>query len=86
MSSFNQTSLRSSNSPLRIETTDKEHAITHEAILVALLTNVARSAHSNQALIELEETVKGLISNSNPNSFRIASDLINEAKENFNRG
>lgn len=86
MSSFNLSSLRSSGSPLCIQTTDKEHAIAHEAILVALLTNVAKAAESNQALIELEGTVKKLIGTSNPNSFRIASDLINEAKENFKKG
>lgn len=85
MSSFNQSSLRSSGSPSRIQTTDKEHAVAHEAILVALLTNVARAAGSNEALIELESTVKSLIGTSNPNSFKIASDLISEAKDNFHR-
>lgn len=85
MSSFNQSSLRSSNSPLRVETTDKEHAVAHEALLVAILTHLARVAGSNTALLELEDTVKKLIGNSNPNSHRIASDLINEAKENFHR-
>ncbi|EFJ2109268.1 hypothetical protein [Escherichia coli] len=85
MSSFNHSSLRSSGSPLRVETTDKEHAIAHEALLVAILTHLARAAGSNAALLELEETVKKLTCNSNPNSLRIASDLINEAKENFHR-
>ena len=86
MSSFNLSSLRSSGSPLRVETTDKEHAVAHEALLVAILTHLARSAGSNSALLELEDTVKKLIGSSNPNSQRIASDLINEAKENFHRG
>lgn len=85
MSSFNQTSLRSSNSPLRVDTTNEQHAIAHEALLVAMLTHLARSAGSNSALLELEDTVKKLIGNSHPSSHRIASDLINEAKENFHK-
>lgn len=85
MSSFNLSSLRSSGSPLRVDTTNEQHAVAHEALLVAMLTHLARAAGSNSALLELEDTVKKLIGNSHPNSHRIASDLINEAKENFHK-
>ena len=43
MSSFNLSSLRSSGSPLRVETTNEQHAVAHEAILVAILTHLARA-------------------------------------------
>lgn len=85
MTTFNQTCLRSSGSPLRVETTPQEHAIAHEVLLVALLTNVARASGSNLILNELEATVKSLIGTSHPNSSRIASDLITEAKQNLDK-
>jgi len=83
MSSFNLSSLRSSGSPLRHPTTEKEHAIAHEVLLVAILTHIAKSEGSNQPLLALDELVKSIIGQTNPNSYRIATDLINEAKEKF---
>jgi len=85
MSSFNLTSVRSSSSPLRTDTTPQEHAIAHEVLLVAILTDLARAKGCPSALIELRQTVESIIGKSHPNSFRIASDLINEAAENFQR-
>lgn len=83
MSTFNLSSIRSSESALRHPTSEKEHGIAHEVLLVAILTHIAKSEGSNQGLIALGQSVEAIIGKSHPNSTRIASDLINEAKENF---
>jgi|GEM_PF-1813832 len=85
MSTFNLSSIRSSGSALRHETSEKEHAIAHEVLLVAILTHIAKEEGSNQGLLKLGESVEAILGKSNPNSLRIASDLINEAKENFKK-
>ncbi|KAB8312935.1 hypothetical protein EH228_04450 [Erwinia endophytica] len=85
MSTFNLSSYRSSGSAVRHETTDKEHGIAHEVLLVAIMTYLAKQEQTNQGLIEVGQLVEGIIGKSHPNSLRIASDLINEAKENFKK-
>ncbi|WP_336803602.1 hypothetical protein [Erwinia aphidicola] len=85
MSTFNLSSIRSSGSALRHETTEKEHAIAHEALLVAILAHIAKEEGSNQGLIAIGQSLEAIIGKSYPNSTRIALDLINEAKENFKK-
>lgn len=85
MSTFNLSSIRSSESSMRHETTEKEHDIAHEVLLVAILTHIAKSEGSNQGLVALGQSVEAIIGKSHPNSARIALDLINEAKENFKK-
>lgn len=85
MSTFNLSSIRSSQSAMRYETSEKEHDIAHEVLLVAILTHIAKTEGSNQGLIALGQSVEAIIGRSHPNSYRIASDLINEAKENFKK-
>lgn len=84
MSSFNLSSLRSSG-PMSHQSTDKEHAIAHEVLLIALLTQLAKAENSNKVLIEIMQTVESMIGKSNPNSTRIATALINEAAEKLNK-
>lgn len=83
MSTFNLSSIRSSHSPMRIQTSEKEHDVAHEVLLVAILTHLAKAEGSNMGLIQLGNTVESIIGKSHPNSTKIALDLINEAKEIF---
>lgn len=81
MASFNLTSLRSKSSPMAHKTSQSEHDIAHEVLLVAILSHISQAEGSNKSLMAIRQTVEELIGKSNPNSTRIASDLINDAAE-----
>ncbi|WP_105663300.1 hypothetical protein [Cronobacter dublinensis] len=80
--SFNLTSLRSSNSPLAKQTTPEEHAVAHEALLLAILKELQRISGDQNTLVNIQNTCSQILERADRNrSKAITFDLITEAQQ-----
>lgn len=79
-SMFNQSCLRSRGSALSVTSTDEEHAIAHEALLIAILVEIANHSASNQTLNNIFGQAASALTGK-PKSTKIVQDLITEAQQ-----
>lgn len=79
---FNQSSARSANSPMRVESNPSDHAIAHEVLLIAIMKQLEEIAGDNRILFDIQQTCTEILNASNRSiALRIATDLINETHQ-----
>ncbi|VVT53934.1 hypothetical protein UYSO10_4960 [Kosakonia radicincitans] len=80
--SFNLSSLRSKNSPLAKQTTPEEHAVAHEALLLAIMKELKVITGDPLMLNNIYKTCSEILDKAGrPNAKSIATDLITEAQQ-----